>query len=176
MKKSLLLVGLITGLLLTSGCSKSEPVNQEVVTITTGVIAPNITVGQKIKADEFTDQFDKKHQITDATKKVIFVFKKATGHTVKELFSTKPSGYLESKDTMFVADVSKMPSIIFKYVALPDLQDSNYSISILTDEEVAKGFINEKEIERIMVVSLDNQVVTKVTFVAKAQDVLKEIE
>jgi hypothetical protein len=176
MKKSLLLAGLIVGLLLTSGCSKSEPINQEVVTVTSGTIAPNIVIGQKIKAGEFTDQFDKKQQITDATKKAIFVFKKATGHTVKELFSTKDKDYLSSRDTIFIADMSKMPSLIFKFVALPDLQESSYSISILTDEEVAKGFINEKEIERIMVVSLDNHVVTKVTFVAKAEDVLKEIE
>ena len=175
--KNLLLATTFGALLLFSGCSKSDSViNTEVVSVNSGVVAPNITIGKTIAVTEFVDQHEQKHEIGDATEKVIFAFKKDMGHIVKELLASKPEDYLTAKNAYFVADVSKMPSLIFKFAALPDLQESPYPVLLITDEAVGAGFINEKEIQRIMIVTLTNRVVKNVTFVATAADLLKEID
>lgn len=177
MKKIFLVTAIAGMLLLSTGCSKSDTVvNIDVVSINSGTVAPNIAIGKELSVLEFTDQHEQKHILNNATKKVIFAFKKDMGHIVKELLSSKPQNYLGSKNSYFVADVSKMPSLIFKYAALPDLKESLYPVLLLTDEAVAAGFINEKEIERIMVVTLHNKIVENVTFVATAADLLKEID
>jgi hypothetical protein len=177
MKQTFLALAIAGTMLMLSGCSKSDTiVNTEPVLLSSGVIAPNITIGSVIQAEHFTDQNDKKHQISDATKKMIFAFKKDMGHIVKELLASKPDDYLSARATYFVADVSKMPSLIFKFAALPDLQESPYPILLITDESEAAGFMNEKESNRIMVVTLEKRVVAKVAFVATAEDLIKEIE
>lgn len=177
MKQTFLALTVAGAMLIFSGCSKNETlINKEPVSVSSGAIAPNITIGEVLQADSFADQNDIKHEISDATKKIIFAFKKDMGHIVKELLASKPNDYLSSKASYFVADVSKMPSLIFKFAALPDLKESPYPVLLITDESEAAGFMNEKEHERIMVVTLDKRVVTKVTFVATAEDLVKEIE
>ncbi len=177
MKKAFLATAIVGTLLMCTGCSKSDSViNTEVVSVSSGVVAANITIGKAITVTEFVDQHEQKHEVTDATQKMIFAFKKDMGHIVKELLASKPADYLTAKNSYFAADVSKMPSLIFKYAALPDLQESPYPVLLITDEAVGAGFINEKEIERIMVVTLENKIVKNVTFVATAADLLKAID
>ncbi len=177
MKKMFLATSIVTALLMFSGCSKSETVvNTEVVTVESGQIAKNIEVGKTIQDNTFTDQFEKQHQVSETTQKVIFAFKKDMGHIVTELLKSKPNDYLSSKETLFVADMSKMPSLIYKFAVLPDLEDLAYPILTILDEEKAAGYMNDKEVDRIMIVSLDNSIVKHVTFVATTEDLVKEIE
>lgn len=129
-----------------------------------------------MKIFTFKDQFDKPHSLSADTKNIIFVFKKASGHSVKEFLDTKPLDYLSSKNTIFVADVSKMPSLIREYIALPDLRKHKYPILLIFDEEISKNYVKEKDIEKIMVVNLENLEVTGVTFLCSETDLENEIK
>ncbi len=172
-----LATGIVTALLMFSGCSKNETVvNTEVVTVESGQIAKNIEVGKAMQDSTFADQFEKPHQVLETTKKVIFAFKKDMGHIVTDLLKSKPNDYLSSRETLFVADMSKMPSLIYKFAVLPDLEDLEYPILTILEEEKAAGFMNEKEVARIMIVTLDNGIVKHVTFLATTEDLVKEIE
>ncbi len=177
MKQSILVLALAAVITLFSGCSKSDetPVSTEVVVVESGVIAPNITIGEPMKHTIFTDQFDKEHNVADANK-VIFAFKKDMGHIVTDLLKSQPDDYLSSKNIFFVADMSKMPSLIYKMAVLPDLEDLKYPILTILDEEKGAGYINANEGNRIMVVNLDKGKVTQVTFLATTEDLVKEIE
>ncbi len=177
MKQSIVVLVLAAFLTLSTGCSKSDetPVSTEVVTVENGVIAPNITIGEPLKNATFTDQFDKEHAVGGADK-VIFAFKKDMGHIVTDLLKSKPDDYLSSRNIFFVADMSKMPSLIYKMAVLPDLEDLNYPILTILDEEKGAGYINDKEGNRIMVVDLDGGKVSKVTFLATTEALVKEIE
>jgi len=175
MKLNILSVTALTLALTLSGCGSKEVVDHEKVTIEKGQIAPGLTVGSNIEL-VLKDQFDNEHKIKESTKKVIFVFTKATGHLVKEFFNTKSEDFMQKRDIQFVADVSLMPSLILEYAALPDLKKHKYPIMLIRDENIASKFKNEANSEAIMIVNLDKLKITNVKFVSNINDFQSEIE
>ncbi len=175
MKLNILSAGAIALILTLSGCGNKEVAPHEKVTIEKGQIAPGLTVGSNIELS-LNDQFDKAHKIEESTKKVIFVFTKATGHLVKQFFNTQSEDFMQKRDIQFVADVSPMPSLILEYAALPDLKKHKYPIMLIRDEKIAPNFKNEANSEAIMIVNLDKLKVSNVKFVSNINDFQNEIE
>jgi len=158
-----------------TGCGSKKVVDHEKVTIEKGQIAPKIVVGSNMDL-ALNDQFDKAHKIEESTKKVIFVFTKATGHLVKQFFNTQSEDFMQKRDIKFVADVSPMPSLILEYAALPDLKKHKYPIMLIRDEKIAPNYKNDANSEAIMIVNLDKLKVTNVKFVSNINDFQNEIE
>ena len=154
---SLLLLLLIAGgaLFAINGKSHYDPSKYR-ATATKG-----LTVDSKLS---FTlpDQFDKPVTLTPKTQKVIFVFAKATGHTVKEFLKKQDKNYLPLRHAFFVADVSGMPTIIRNTFALPDFRKSPYSVALIYDKTIASIYKNEKDADKITVVTLKDKTITKV--------------
>ena len=133
-----------------------------------------INVGSKIT---FTlpDQFDKAHTLTNDTKKLILVFAKATGHTVKEFLKTQSADYLSKKNALFVADISPMPTVIRNTFALPDFKKSSYSVLLIYDETIAKELKNVDNAEKIAVATMENGVVKDIKFVSTKEEFVAEL-
>jgi hypothetical protein len=174
MKKNIISIAILTLALTITGCSK-EVKPHEKVTVEKGQIAPSITIGSKIGELKLNDQFDKSHTIKEETKKVIFVFTKATGHLVKAYFNTKDVDYLAKNHIQFVADVSPMPKVILDYIAIKDLKKHKYPIMLIRDEKIALNFKNSENSEAIMIVHLDKLKITSVKFVSNVEDFKNEI-
>ncbi len=136
-------------------------------------IASAITVGEKIKPFTLNDQFEKPHTLTPDTKMLIFVFQKATGHLVKGYFNKKPVDFLQKHHTVFVADVSGMPTIIYNMFAKSDLQKHKYPIWLIFDENESAKFKNANNEDKIMIVKLDNLKVTDVKFITTEEELDK---
>ena len=130
-------------------------------------------IGSKIDF-KLPDQFNKPHTLSSDTKKIIFVFTKKTGHTFKSFMSNKEKGFLESKKAVAIADVSKMPTVILNTFALPDFKKSNYPILLIYDKNMAKKLKENKDINKIVVISLDNKEVKKIEY-AKDEKELKKL-
>jgi hypothetical protein len=176
-RKKIKIIGLVLYLiLLFNGCGDKKVEYKKKVTIDKGIISNGVIIGQKLKDYSFSDQFDKLHKLTNKVKKVIFVFTKPTGHLMRVYLSDKEEHYLSTRNIDFIADVSKMPSIIFKMFALPDLKDSKYPIMIIKDATKSKRFRNEKNKNSIMMISLDNKIVKNVKFVTTKADLKNELD
>jgi len=133
-----------------------------------------INVGSKI---EFTlpDQFDNAHSLTSKTQKIIFVFAKATGHTVKAFLKAQESDYLLKRDALFVADISPMPTVIRNTFALPDLKKSNYSVLLIYDKMIAKSFKNEDKADKIAIVTINNKEIKSVKYITTDKELKEEL-
>ena len=116
------------------------------------------------------DQFDKAHTLQADTKTLVLVFAKATGHTVKEFLKKQDSDYLAKRATLFVADISPMPTVIRNTFALPDLKKSAYSVLLIYDKNIAKQLKNEKEADKIAVVTLENGVVKATKYIDSEEE------
>ncbi|SFV55098.1 FAD/FMN-containing dehydrogenases [hydrothermal vent metagenome] len=121
------------------------------------------------------DQFDKAGTLTSETKKVIFVFAKATGHTVREFLKKQDKSYLPSRHTLFVADVSGMPTIIRNTFALPDFRKSPYSVLLIYDKAIAKSYKNNKDADKITLVTLQNKTITKIETFTSEEELKKAL-
>jgi uncharacterized protein YxeA len=122
------------------------------------------------------DQFDKVNRLTPETKKVIFVFAKATGHTVKTFLKEQDKEYLSKRNALFIADISPMPTVIRNTFALPDLKKSVFSVLLIYDKEIAKQFKNETEADKIAIVTLNNGVVEAVKYISTADELKAELK
>lgn len=134
-----------------------------------------VTVGQPIKPLSLNDQFDVEHNITSTTKKVIFTFKKASSHIVKDYLATQKADYLKERDAMYVADVSAMPAIISFFV-LPMLTSNDFPILVIEDEEQAEAYKNEEQIEAVMLVILEDSMVVDIKYINSEEDLIKEMD
>lgn len=121
------------------------------------------------------DQFDKAVSLTNDTKKIIFVFAKATGHTVREFLKKQDKNYLPSRNTLFVADVSGMPTVIRNTFALPDFRKSPYSVLLIYDKAIAKSYKNVEDAEKITIITLDNKTITKVQTLTSEEELKKAL-
>jgi len=138
------------------------------------LVYANVVVNQPIKKFKLLDQFGMEHQITNKTTKLIFAFKKDSGHLVKDFLATKKSTYLSKKNILFIADVSAMPSFI-KFFVLP-ITGYDYPIVTLDNDELSQYYKNEKYVEKIMVVTLNNINVTDIKYLDNVIDLEKDIQ
>ncbi len=116
------------------------------------------------------DQFDKAHTLNNRTKKIIFVFAKATGHTVKEFLKKQNKDYLSKRDTLFVADMSSIPTIFRNLFAMPDLKKSNYSILLIYDKDTSKKYKDESKADKISIVSLQNGTIKSIKYITTKEE------
>ena len=144
------------------------------ITLST-LVSAAVTVGQPIGPLSLNDQFDVEHNVTSTTKKVIFTFKKASSHIVKDYLATQKADYLKEHSAMYVADVSAMPAIISFFV-LPMLTSNEFPILVIEEEEQADKYKNEEQIEAVMLVILEDKVVVDIKYINSEEDLIKEMD
>ena len=175
--KKIFILGLnISTMLLFAGCADKQIENKEKITINTGKVTSGIIIGKPLADFTLKDQFDKEHKLTNDVKKVIFAFSKPTGHIIKLYMGVRKSDYLTSRDIIFIADISGMPTIIANMLAIPDLKKSKYPVLLIKKKENAIRFRDEKQKNAIMIISLDNKIVKNVKFVTNENDLKSEID
>lgn len=124
--------------------------------------ANSLTVGNNLPTLTIKDQFEKKHTIDANIKTIIFSATKTEGTTIKEFLLTKDKDYLTTNNTAYVADITGMPSLITKFIAMPKMKD--YPFSVLLVDEATKGLFPVKE-DMISIISLDNGKITDIKYV-----------
>jgi uncharacterized protein YceK len=170
-----ILLAVVTIAVLFSGCGGDKLENKKQVTLNSGEVSSAIIIGKSLQDFTFYDQFDKPVSLSTSTKKVMFAFTKPTGHLIKMFMADKKPNYLTSRDIIFIADISGMPSIIAKMFAIPDMQESKYPVLLIKEKEKALGFRNEKHKDAAMIITLDNKIVKDVKFVTNAKDLEKAL-
>jgi len=133
-------------------------------------IASSLTIGNTLPTLTIKDQFEKEHIVDANTKTIIFSATKSEGVTIKEFLLAKDKDYLATTKTAYVADITGMPSLITKFVALPKMKD--YPFSVLLVDDANKGLFPVKE-DMISVISLDNGKITDIKYVKTAEELGK---
>ncbi|EQB40031.1 hypothetical protein M947_03130 [Sulfurimonas hongkongensis] len=165
MKK--IIVGLFVSIFFI-GCSSTAAPEQ--------AIEPKLVVGKSLSDVALSDQFEKVHKIEASTKKVIFAFSKDVAHTCNDFFVTQSPTYLSQNHTQFVADVSAAPSLIRSMFILPGLKDFKHTVLLLDDKKKAAPYRAEINNEQIVVVYIDDGLITKIKTIDSEDELKKVIE
>jgi hypothetical protein len=132
-------------------------------------------IGTEFKNFKLNNQFDKQYSVNNKTKKLIFVFSKAKGHIVKDYLDTKSDDFLQEKDTLFIADVSAMPTII-QWFVLPGLKKHKYSIVILNDDQLSKNYKTDSNKDTITIVYLKNKKITNIKYLTTKEELINNLK
>lgn len=165
MKK--IIVGLIA-MLLFIGCSSKDAPEQSV--------EPKLVVGKSLSDMALNDQFEKAHKLEASTKKVVFAFSKDIAHRCNDFFVTQSPTYLSQNNTQFVADVSAAPSLIRSMFILPGLKDFKHTVLLLEDKEKAAPYRSEMDTEKIVLVYIEDETITKIVTIVSEDELKKVIE
>jgi hypothetical protein len=72
---------------------------------------------------------------------------------------------------MFVADVSAAPSMIRSMFIMPGLRDFEHTILVIDEEEISNKYKIADKAEKIVLVSLENFIITKIEYLDTVQEI-----
>lgn len=136
-----------------------------------GAFANSLSVGSDVSQIKIKNQFDAINSIAAETKTILFASDKATSDILKEYLLSKEGDILTKNNALYVADISGMPSLISKFIALPKMKKYPFSVMLLDDTN--KDFFGKEE-GKIIVYSLDNLKITEMKSISTAKE-LEEI-
>lgn len=139
-------------------------------------LEPKIVLKQSTKGFVINDQHEVEHKVPADTKTLVFAFADEPGHMCNDFFATKGETYLEDNKAMFIADISGAPSIIRSMFIMPGLKDFKHTVLVINDKNVATGFRSGLPIEEIVIVKLDNNIITKISTVTTEEELAIAIE
>lgn len=125
--------------------------------------ASTLKIDDKISSFSLTNQFDKIHRITGEISIIIVTFQKETTNLVNEFLSTKNSDFLDKNNTIFVSNISAIPSIVVKMFTIPKMRDYKYDILLIYNEN-SKKF--KEEDDKITVYFIENGFVKDIKFIS----------
>ncbi len=136
-------------------------------------IASSLTIDSQVPAIKIKDQFEKEHTIDANVKTILFASDKGTSDILKEYLLSKDADILTKNNAVYVADISGMPSLISKFIALPKMKKYPFSV-LLLDDTNKDNFV--KEDGKIIVYSLENGKVVKIDKISTKEELAKFIK
>lgn len=92
-----------------------------------------LEVGERLAPWTLLDQYDQPYSLDDGLQVLLVARSMDGGKLVKAALEGQPKGYLEARRAVFVADISRMPSMVSSLFAVPAMRD--YSYRVLLDRE-----------------------------------------
>jgi len=126
-----------------------------------------LSIGDSTPTFEIKDQFEKMHTISADTKTILVAESRGTSVIVREYLLSKDTNFLETNKTQYIADISGMPSLISKFIALPKMKKYPFPI-LLVDEEQSKSFTTQDD--KITVYTLTDGKVSDVKFIETTEE------
>jgi len=113
-------------------------------------------------------------KIPKEVKLIIVSFEKDTGALVNEYLNTKSPDYLTKYNSIFVADINKMPSVITKMFALPKLRKYKHPMYLNYDEKFEQSILGKEEM--VTLLHVENSVIKHISFIVRKEELKAAIE
>lgn len=140
-----------------------------------GLSAASLEVDSNIENITIKDQFEKEHKLGANVKTILFASDKGTSDLLKDylLPLSENKNILEENGAVYVADISGMPSLISKFIALPKMKKYPFSVMLLDDSN-KDNFT--KEDGKIIVYSIEDGKVSKIEKISTSEELANIIK
>ncbi|MDQ1267763.1 MAG: hypothetical protein QG560_406 [Campylobacterota bacterium] len=113
-------------------------------------------------------------KIPKKTKLVIVAFEKDTGALVNEYLNTQNPFYLPKNNSVFIADINKMPAIVTSMFALPKLQKYKHLIYLHYGDKF-QNMVPNKE-QKITLLRIEDSKIKEISYISSVQELKTAIE
>jgi len=137
----------------------------------TCLFAQPLNLKDSIVSITIQNQFEKDYIIDAKTKRLIVSFEKDISENLNAYLASKEPDLLKQKDTLFIANISKMPSIIASLFAIPKMQKYKYDILLISDEDDDR-FVSQEG--KVTVYEIKNGIIKKIDF-STVKEVIENI-
>lgn len=145
---------LATGALLV-GCASEPPV-------------PPLSIGDSVNLKDVTDQDHKPFTHQDDMKVLMFVEGMEAKELVRESLETIDITCMKDGEVVYLANISRMPSIISQLVAVPAMRDYPYPVWLDWGGEASLGLPVRED--QVTVLSLDRQSIVRADYFANTAE------
>lgn len=112
--------------------------------LTVGDTLPDLTT--------LTTQHEKPATEAKSVARIIFSNEKQTANMATDFFDDQRADYLTKTHSLYVADIHRMPSLVSKWIALPQLREKPYDIVLGRDEKDLNMFPHQSGCLTLMAV------------------------
>lgn len=99
-----------------------------------------LEVGEKLDSWSLPDQFDQAFELDDEVKVILIASSTGAARLVDAAIKTQAKGYLEARQTIYIADITHMPRMVANRVLVPSMRDANYRILLDREGQVASRY------------------------------------
>ena len=107
--------------------------------------AQAVEVGERLASWTLLDQFDQPYSLNDELQVLLVARSMAGAKLLAAALDQQPKGYLESRKAVFLADISRMPSVIATAFAVPAMRDYNYRVMLDRDARIVPRYPVEND-------------------------------
>jgi hypothetical protein len=97
-------------------------------------------VGDEVHPFALDDQHGQRVEVDAAVRVLVVTRDMGGGDVVKEALAGADQAFLDARHAVHVADISRMPGLISRMIALPRMRKRPYRVLIDTDGAVARQF------------------------------------
>ena len=98
-----------------------------------------LAVGQAFPTRAVKDQHDKPVTLPGSAKVIIYANSKAADEWINPVLAQFGAEALSAHQVDYVSDISRMPGLISRMIALPQLRERNYPVVLLREETEVAG-------------------------------------
>ena len=122
-----------------------------------------VTVGERFPPLTLHNQFEQNISLDNTTQLLMVSFQKGVSSEIQEFLERKEEGFLTQTHTLYMVDVSGLPSFILTLFALPKMKKFNFNVALIDQEELAKRI--PKEEDKVTLIKLYQQQILSIKFV-----------
>ena len=141
------------------------------------VSGSQVKVGSELKqfnSYKYETPHGRQMRVPKKTQLIVVAFEKDTGKLVNEYLKTKNSFYMPKHHAIFIADISKMPTIITNTFALPKLRKYKHPIYLHFDDDFSEN-IPQKE-EKVTLLEVEDGKITNISYATTKEQLQAAIE
>lgn len=104
-----------------------------------------LETGDRLAPWTLLDQYDQPFTLDDQTRTLLVARSMDAAKMVNQALDGKPKGFLESRQTVFLADIQKMPAVIAKMFAIPKMRDYAYRVMLDRDARIVPRYAGDED-------------------------------
>lgn len=108
------------------------------------LLATTLVHGAALQPLTLLDQWDKQQRVDDTTTLLIFSNHRKGSAWVKTALQELKISSLAERHWLYVANISSMPGLITKLLALPKMRDYAFPVALVRDEAVVEQWPKKK--------------------------------
>jgi hypothetical protein len=129
--------------------------------------AAPIAVGEPLPSLTLNDQHDQPHALDAQTRIILFSADRDASGLIEEALAEQTGDSLAKAGVVYVADISGMPGLVTKLIALPQMRKRPYPM--LLGREAEETAMIPRERGQVTLVETDAGTITAIRFIADQQ-------
>jgi hypothetical protein len=144
------------------------------VLLADAAFAQPYAVGDTIEPFTLEDQHGKSRTLDASVKVILFSREMEGGDILKQGLADVEPGYLDGKNAVYVADISRMPGLIATMFAIPAMRDRPYAMLLDRDGKTTARLPSAQG--QATLLFLDRLVIQRISNITEAPAVRRELE